>query len=167
MMKFALAAVALAALAGSALAHEYTLGNLEIDHPHARATMPNAPVAGGYMTIRNTGDAPDVLVGGTASFAGMVQIHEMTMDGEVMKMRPVEGGLEIPAGGEVVLEPGGYHVMFIGLKEPLREGDKRAVRLEFRDAGAIDVEFNVEAMKPADGAGHGHGHGHGNGEHKN
>jgi hypothetical protein len=74
------------------------------------------------MTIRNTGDKGDVLIGGSAGFAGMVQIHEMKMDGDVMKMREVEEGLAIPPGGEVMLEPGGYHVMFMQLKESLKAG---------------------------------------------
>ena len=95
----------------SAFAHDYKLENLDIMHPHARATLPNAPVSGGYMIIKNTGETADRLVSVSADFAGKSEIHEMSMEGDVMKMRPLADGLEIPAGGEVVLKPGGYHVV--------------------------------------------------------
>ena len=141
-------------LAVSAFAHEYKLGALEIDHPHARATMPGAPVSGGYMVIRNTGSEADRLIAGSADFAGKVEIHEMKMEDDVMKMREVEGGLEIPAGGEVILKPGGYHVMFMKLGEQLEEGQKRKVTLTFEKAGTIELDFNVEVVKPG-GMNHG------------
>lgn len=148
--KLATAAAFATVLATGAFAHDYKVGDLEIVHPYARATPVNAPVSGGYMTIRNTGSEPDRLVGGSAGFAGMVQIHEMKMEGEVMKMREVEGGLEIPPGGEVVLKPGGYHVMFMKLGEQMKAGEKRKATLEFEKAGTVEVEFAVEdinAMK--------------------
>lgn len=135
-------------LAASAIAQDYKVGNLEIEHPYARATMPGAPVSGGYMVIRNTGSEADRLVAGSADFAGKVEIHEMMMDGDVMKMREIEGGLEIPAGGEVILKPGGYHVMFMMLKEQLNEGESRKATLTFEKAGTIEVEFNVEVVTP-------------------
>jgi len=135
-------------IATSAFAHEYKVGDLEIIHPYARATQPNAPVSGGYMTIKNTGTEADHLIGGAADFAGMVQIHEMKMENDVMKMREIEGGLEIPAGGEVVLKPGGYHVMFMKLKEQLQAGETRKTTLQFEKAGPVDIEFNVEDVKP-------------------
>ena len=138
----------------AALAHEYKLGNLEIIHPQARATAPGAPVSGGYMVIRNTGSEADRLIAGAADFAGKVEIHEMKMENDVMKMREIEGGLEIPAGGEVVLKPGGYHVMFMKLGEQLNEGEKRKVTLTFEKAGTIEVDFNVEVVKPG-GMNHG------------
>ena len=101
-------------------AHEsIMLGDLVINLPVIRATLPNAPAAGGFLTIANKGNQPDRLIGGSANFADPVQIHEMKMDGDVMKMRQIEGGLEIPAGGEVTLMPGGNHVMFMGLKDQL------------------------------------------------
>lgn len=146
---------ALCLMGGAAFAHDYKIGELEILHPHARATPPNAPVSGGYMTIRNGGAAADRLIGGAADFAGKIEIHEMVMDGDVMRMREIEGGLEIPAGGEVVLKPGGYHVMFMRLKEQMKPGERRKVTLKFRDAGAIDVDFSVEEIKPGHGMDHG------------
>ncbi|QKV19302.1 copper chaperone PCu(A)C [Oricola thermophila] len=146
-MKKAITAIAAAAAlftaAIAADAHDYKVGNLEIVHPVARATPPGAPVSGGYMTIRNTGSETDRLVGGSADFAGKVEIHEMAMEGDVMKMRQLEDGLEIPAGGEVVLKPGGYHVMFMQMKEQLKPDTGRKAVLVFEKAGEVEVEFSV------------------------
>ncbi|MBK8457931.1 MAG: copper chaperone PCu(A)C [Phyllobacteriaceae bacterium] len=99
------------------------------------------------MKIVNAGAAPDFLIGGSAEFADKVEIHEMFMEGDVMKMRPVEGGIEVPAGGEVELKPGGYHVMFIGMKKQLVVDTYEKVRLVFKNAGEVEVEFAVEEMK--------------------
>ncbi len=144
-------------------AHDYKLGSLEIEHPFARATPPNAPVSGGYLTIRNSGDAADRLVSGEADFAERVEIHEMAMDGDVMKMRQLADGLEIPAGGEVVLKPGGYHIMFIGIDSQFKDGETRNVKLTFEKAGSIDVDFKVQDMKAMQG--HVKKDGHGKMEH--
>ena len=152
MKRISLAALLAAALAGQALAADVAVGNLVLGDPHARATPPNAPVSAGYMVIRNSGADADRLVGGSADFAGKVEIHEMAMDGGVMKMRPVEGGLEIPAGGEVVLKPGGYHVMFMQLGEQLKEGETVKGKLVFEKAGEVEVEFPVRKIE---GMGHG------------
>ncbi len=154
-------ALGLTLLAGPAFAHDFTLGDLVIDHPYARATPPNAPVSGGYMTIRNSGTQADRLVSATASFADKVEFHEMAMDGDVMKMRPLADGLEIPAGGEVILKPGGYHVMFMQLGQQLEAGEKVKATLTFQNAGAIEVEFDVEEMKPGGAGGHDGHSGHG------
>ena len=150
-----LSAAILGFSSAAVFAEDYKLGSLEIEHPYARATPPNAPVSGGYMTIRNTGAEADRLVAGEAAFADRVEIHEMAMDGEVMKMRQLADGLEIPAGGEVVLKPGGYHVMFIGIDSQFKEGEIRKAKLTFEKAGAIELDFQVEnvgAMK-MDGTG--------------
>jgi len=140
----AFAAALLGLSAQASLAHDYKLGALEIGHPYARATPPNAPVSGGYLTIRNTGDEADRLISGEAEFADRVEIHEMKMENDVMKMRELADGLEIPAGGEVELKPGGYHVMFIGLDGQMAEGESRTATLTFEKAGSIEVEFSVE-----------------------
>ena len=142
----------------AAIAHEFKIGDLEIIHPHARATAPGAPVSGGYMIIRNNGSEPDRLVSASVDFAGKTEIHEMSMKDNVMVMRPVEGGLEIPAGGEVELKPGGYHVMFMKLGEQLKEGEMRKAKLVFEKAGEVEVEFsveNVETTKKMDHSSHG------------
>ncbi len=147
MKRIALTAALIAVtLSGAALAGEITVGDLRIDQPYARATVPGAPVAGGYMTITNTGSQPDRLVGGSAPFAGKVEIHEMKMQGDVMRMREVAGGLEIPGKGSVTLKPGGYHVMFMKLKEQLKEGEKRTATLVFEKAGKVDLPFAVKSM---------------------
>lgn len=137
----------IAGIALPASAHEYRIGEIEIMHPVIRATPPTANVAAGYMLLMNSGTESDRLVGGSAEFAESFEVHEMRMDGDVMQMREIEGGLEIEAGGEVLLERGGYHVMFIGLKEQMVAGENRDVRLVFEKAGEIEVQFSVEEMQ--------------------
>ncbi|GAB4357333.1 MAG: copper chaperone PCu(A)C [Oricola sp.] len=146
-MKKLVTALATAALLvgapAASFAGEYKIGDLVIDNPQARATPPGAPVSGGYLVIHNNGKEADRLVGGSADFAGKVEIHEMAMDGEVMKMRELENGLEIPAGGEVTLKPGGYHVMFMEMKRNLEAGTTEKVTLRFQKAGDITMDFDV------------------------
>ncbi|MBP0615682.1 copper chaperone PCu(A)C [Jiella mangrovi] len=152
----ALAAASLVAAVSGASAHSYKVGDLEIAHPWSRATLPNAPVAGGYMTITNTGKSADRLIGGSTPAAERVEIHEMTMDGDVMKMRPVEGGLEIPAGETITLKPGGYHLMLTKPAGRLKEGDRVPLTLRFEKAGEVKVELAVDkpnAMGPGGATG--------------
>lgn len=138
----------------SLLAHDYRAGSIEIDHPWSRETPPGARVAAGYVVIRNAGGEADRLIAASGVIAGRTEIHEMAVDDKgVMTMRPVQG-LEIPAGGEVALEPGGYHIMFLDLGEARKQGERFAGTLTFEHAGTVEVEFAVEAM------GHGHGHSH-------
>lgn len=148
-----LTAFAAADLIHTAVAHEVKAGDLTLDHPWARATPNGAKVGGGFVVIRNGGAAPDRLLGGSVDFAGKVEIHEMAMEGDVMKMRPVEGGLEIPAGGEVALKPGSFHIMFMGLKAGLVEGETLKGTLVFEKAGPVEVEWSVEGIA-ASGAAH-------------
>lgn len=151
-------AIAITAMAiGAAFAADYKVGDLEIVNPQARATLPGAPVSGGYMVIRNTGNAPDRLISASVDFAGKTEIHEMAMENDIMKMRELADGLEIPAGGEVVLKPGGYHVMFMKLQEQLKEGESRKATLVFEKAGPVEVEFlveNIATMKKMDHSDH-------------
>lgn len=138
-----------------AQAHEYKLGDLHIDHPYSRAAPPTAHVGAGYMTLKNHGDQSVRLIGASVAFAEQVEIHLMSHKDGMMKMQKVEGGLQIPAGEEVKLAPGGYHLMFINLQQPLKAGDKHDAVLEF-DSGKVDVVFNVESMTEAmqsDGSG--------------
>jgi periplasmic copper chaperone A len=130
------------------------LGELNITAPFTRATLPNAPVGGGFLTIENTGAEADRLISATSSVAGDTQIHEMSMEGDVMKMRELTDGLEIPAGQTVTLAPGGYHVMFMGLNQAFVEGETVTITLVFEKAGAVDVELPVLGAA-ADSAGHG------------
>lgn len=148
-----------------AFAHDGAVhhGPLNISGPFTRATLPNAPVAGGFLTIENTGAEADLLISATSDVAGETQIHEMAMEGDVMKMRQLVDGLEIPAGETVVLAPGGFHIMFMGLKQPLVEGESVTVTLTFEKAGSVDVVLPVEAaaadaphaMHHGQAAGHG------------
>ena len=140
-------AVALVGL--PAAAHDYTLGSLKIGHPWARATPPTAPSGGGFLTVTNTGTTADRLVSVTSPAAGQVQIHEMKMDGTIMRMRELENGLEIPPGATVALAPGGLHLMMMGLKGPLKEATRVPVTLVFEKAGKIDVELSVMALGAA------------------
>jgi copper(I)-binding protein len=137
----------LSALAGLVLglaslfadAHEFKLGAITIGHPYARATAAGQPNAG----------AADKLVAISADVSRSVELHTMTMEGDVMRMRQVDA-IELAAGQTVELKPGGYHLMFVGLKAPLKAGDKFPAKLKFEKAGEVDVTFNVEA--PAAGA---------------
>lgn len=146
MKMISLIALTCLTMVGSAIAHEYKAADLVIDHPVARATPANAPVSGGYMTITNNGAEADRLVSATVNFAKEAQIHEMSMHDDVMKMRHLENGIEIPAGEKVMLQPGGFHIMFMKLEKQLKEGEKYEATLVFEKAGSVDVMFNVESL---------------------
>jgi copper(I)-binding protein len=132
--------------AAPASAQEYKAGPLKIEGPWTRATPAGAKVAGGFMKITNTGTETDRLVGGSAGVAGRFEVHEMAMIDNVMKMRELEKGLELKPGQAVELKPGSYHVMFMALKDQLKEGDKVKGTLIFEKAGKVDVEYTVKAM---------------------
>ncbi len=149
------AAAALAGLVSAADAHGVKVGDLTLQHPWTRATPP-APRSPAVLVIKNAGSAPDRLLGGSAGFADTVEVHEMKMDGDVMKMAPVEGGLEIPAGGEVALKPGSFHIMFTGLKHGLTQGEEEKGTLVFEKAGTVEVEWAVEAVGASQPAHAGH-----------
>ena len=153
----AIAAAAAIAVVTTANAHSFKIGDLEIGHPWSRATLPNAPVAGGYMTIENTGKTDDTLLGGSTPAAGKVEIHQMNMEGDIMTMRQLEDGLLIPAGETVTLKPGGYHLMLMKPQKPFKEGERVPLTLQFEKAGEVKVELAVDkpnAMGKADHAGH-------------
>ena len=144
--KLLIAAAVLCTLAAHATAETVTIGNLKIDSPTLRATAPGANVGAGYLSITNMGTATERLTGGDASFAGKVEIHEMKMENQVMRMKHLADGLEIPAGKTAILAPGGNHVMFMQLKEPLMEGENQPVSLIFENAGKIDLNFEVKSI---------------------
>ena len=126
MMRFVGLAVAL--LATSAWAQ------VEIERPWARATAPGAKIAAGYMVIHNKSDAPDRLIGGSTPSAARVETHVHVKDGEIMRMRQVQG-YDVPAKGSFELKPGGAHLMFVDISQPFKEGDKVPVILKFEKAG--------------------------------
>ncbi|KAB2713358.1 DUF1775 domain-containing protein [Brucella intermedia] len=133
------------------------LGELEITAPSVRAMVPGAKVAGGFLTIANDGKEADKLVSVTTKDVKRVEIHEMSMQNDVMKMRQLEGGLEIPAGGKVELKSGGYHLMFIQPEKPYKEDETVSVTLEFEKAGKVTIDFPVTAksgQKDEDHSGH-------------
>ena len=157
----ALSAFLLASLlaAPPSRADEVKAGDLVISQAWSRATPGGAKVGGGFLTIENKGTAPDRLIGGTSDVASKVEVHEMSMNNGVMTMRPLEKGLTIDPGRTVKLAPGGYHLMLMNLKNPLKQGDKLAIALEFEKAGKVQVSFDVQAVGAPGPAGSGTGGG--------
>ena len=135
-----------AALAPPAHADDVAAGSVKISAPWARATPKGAAVGVGYMTITNNGSAPDRLLGGASDVSNRFEIHEMSMDNGVMRMRPMAKGIEIKPGQSVELKPGGNHVMFVGLKKPFAQGEHVKATLAFEKAGKVDVDFTVESI---------------------
>jgi copper(I)-binding protein len=129
--------VAVFTVSGAASALDYKVGAIEIDSPWSRAVPKGAKVAAGYMTIKNTGTEPDRLVGGSTPVAGRFEIHEMSMDKGVMRMRPLSSGLEIQPGETVELKPSSFHIMTMDLKEPIQRGKPFKASLMFEKAGVI------------------------------
>jgi periplasmic copper chaperone A len=118
-------------------------GSLVITTPWLRETPTGARVAGGYLTITNTGTETDRLTGGAVGFAGRVEVHEMTMTDGVMRMRELADGLEIKPGQTVELKPGGLHIMFMDLKAPMKIGGDGRGQLTFQRAGTVAVDFQI------------------------
>lgn len=148
-------AALLSAGCGGAFAADYTVGALKVGQPWVRETPKGAKVGGGYLTITNTGTTADRLIGGATPAAGRFEIHVMSMDGGVMKMRQLENGIEIKPGETVELKPGGLHVMMMDLKQPFAKGGEIKGTLRFEKAGSVDVVFPVQGMGAAPpGKGH-------------
>ncbi|MEJ8574102.1 copper chaperone PCu(A)C [Microbaculum marinum] len=152
MRKYILAAVfaAILPVAGPAGAHDYKAGDLTIGHPWTRAMPPGAKVGGGFLVITNDGDTADTLLAVTSPRADRGEVHEMAMDGGVMKMRELETGLEIPAGATVELKPGGYHIMFMGVTDGFKEGERVPAVLVFEKSGEVAVEFSTSPVGAKD-----------------
>jgi copper(I)-binding protein len=141
-------------------AQDIVKGDLVISSAWSRATPAGAGVAGGYLTITNKGAAAERLVSFSTDLAAQPEVHEMTNEGGVMKMRPLTRGLVIPAGATVKLEPGGYHLMLLQLKKPLAAGQRFKATLVFEKAGPVEVEFEVRGMGATGHKKGGHHHGH-------
>jgi periplasmic copper chaperone A len=147
------ALAALLAVSPAAEAADYNVGSIHISQPWSRATPKGASSGAGYMTITNNGSAPDRVSCVSSDASAECQIHTMTMDNGVMKMRPVEGGLEILPGQTITLKPGGFHMMLLNLKHPLEAGGTMKATLKFEHAGTVDVDYPVAAIgAPAPGA---------------
>ncbi len=139
-------------LASTAQAQNAKVGSVQIENAYTRATVPGQMAAGGFMKIENKG-AADQLISASSPVSGDVQLHEMAMEGNVMKMRQVKD-IPVPAGGAVELKPGGLHLMFMNIKAPLAAGETVPVKLKFAKAGEVEVKMPVNAMgNPS--AGHG------------
>jgi copper(I)-binding protein len=132
-------------------AQEAKVVSIKVDHAYTRATVPGQQVAGGFMKIENKGASGDQLLSASSPAAGEVQLHEMAMEGNVMKMRQVKD-ITVPAGGSVELKPGGLHLMFMNIKAPLAAGESVPVKLKFAKAGEVEVKMPVNAMGQAGGA---------------
>ena len=151
-MRFKTLVLATALVTASALtqAHQFKLGSITIGHPYARSTVPGQPAGGGFLKLDNQG-GDDKLLAATSPVSKAVELHTMSMDGDVMRMRQVDA-IDLPAGKTVELKPGGLHMMFVGLKAPLKAGDKFPLVLKFEKAGEVTVEVHVETPKAGDAA---------------
>ena len=140
-----LAAVVLCVASLAAIAQDATVGALTIGHPWSRATPPAGRTGAGYLTIENRGATDDRLTGAAIdpAIADAAEFHSMTMDNGIMRMRPVAGGVVLPAGQTVELSPGGIHIMLVGLKAPLKEGTRVPLTLTFEKAGTVTVELDI------------------------
>ncbi|MBN8179775.1 copper chaperone PCu(A)C [Roseibium aggregatum] len=140
------AAAALSLVSLSALASDYKVGELTLTQPWTRATPPKAKAGGGFVEIVNNGTDTDRLVAVSSDVAAKVEIHEMAVTDGVMKMRKMENGIDIPAGETVALQPGGFHIMFMGLNQSFEEGTSIPVVLTFEKAGDVAIELPVAKM---------------------
>jgi periplasmic copper chaperone A len=127
-------------------ASDYDVGSIHITQPWARATPKAASTGAAYLTVANGGTAPDRLSCIASDVSATCQIHSMSMDNGVMKMRPVEGGLEIPPGETITLKPSGLHLMLVDLKHALEPGKTVEATLRFEKAGTVKVDFPIAAI---------------------
>ncbi|MBC7768176.1 MAG: copper chaperone PCu(A)C [Phycisphaerales bacterium] len=162
-MRAFLLAVSAAALAAcgetepaqTVVAEQAQAAVLEVRDAWAAPTPGGVEVAAGYMTIVNAAAIDDRLVAIATPRAQRAEAHEMSMDGDVMRMRAVEGGLAVGAGETATLAPGGMHVMFYGVTQPFMEGESIPVTLTFERAGEIAIEMPVRRVAAAaDHSGH-------------
>lgn len=172
MMAFRFAPLALMLFTAPAFAHmgvnhdgcpanqSFSVGEINVTGAFTRAMLAGAPVAAGFMTIANAGDDDDRLIAATGEVSARIELHEMVVENDMMRMSEVEDGIAIPAGETVVLAPGGLHVMFIAPSQEFREGECVELTLVFEQAGALDVQLSVGPVGAAGPAMHDdHGHG--------
>ncbi|MEX6504104.1 copper chaperone PCu(A)C [Pseudomonas zhanjiangensis] len=150
----------LAALLGTSLlanAHEYSLGQLHIEHPWSRAMPPVAPTAAAYFVVHNQGRQADRLLGAETPLAAKAELHQHLHADGVMKMQQVQA-VEIPAGGEVQFAPMAYHVMLFGLQRQAQAGERFPLTLHFEKAGDLQVEVAVQEEAPMTDKAEAHAH---------
>lgn len=131
---------------GCPVGQTFTLGEMSVTGAFARATPKGAQSAGAYLTVSNAGTVGDTFMGATTAAASDAALHSMGMKGNVMQMAPVEGGLEVPPGGSVVLSPMGYHLMLTGMEQPFVEGQCIEMVLHFAKAGDLPIQLNIGGM---------------------
>ena len=142
--------LATALLSTPAAAGDYTVGDLTVHQPWARASIGQAQAAAAYVTVMNKGSLPDRLVAAEGTVANKIELHTHMMEDGVMKMRPVKA-IEVAPGEPAVLKPGGLHIMLMGLKAPLVKGEKFPLTLVFEKAGRVEIEVPIgegTAMEP-------------------
>jgi periplasmic copper chaperone A len=132
--------------AGQVLAQQVKAGELVIEDAWSRATPAGANVGAGYLVIKNSGTVADRLVGGTTDAARALEFHKMTVKDGMMTMEQIADGLLIEPGKSIIFTPGGYHVMFVDLYAPLKQGDKLQATLQFEKAGKVEVTFRVQSV---------------------
>lgn len=141
-MKLGLSAALISAmLCVPALAADVKVGDITVSDAFARATAGKAKAGGGFLKIKNAG-AADRLISASSGVAARTELHTHIKDGDVMRMRKVEG-IDVPANGEVALKPGGFHVMFMKLHGPLKKGEKFPLELTFEKAGKVTIDVNI------------------------
>lgn len=154
-----LATIIVMAFAGAAAGHEFKVGGVEITHPYLAATLPGAKTAAAYMVLTNTGTEPDRLLSIDTDAAVRVEFHKNVVTDGVSRMRPIAGGLEIPAGGEYRLGADGSHAMLVGITAPIGLGQLIEATLHFENAGPLDITFEVEPIGTTlEGAAEAHAH---------
>lgn len=147
-MKFFTFLSAALLISGSSFATEYKIGDLKIDHPFARSTHSAQTSGVVYLRIENKGAVADKLIGASSPITKQIEVHRMTMEGDIMRMRQ-EDSLTIAAKSTLNMESGkGYHLMLVGLQQQLRVGNKFPMQLQFEKAGKLDITVRVEAAKP-------------------
>lgn len=164
--RFFFAIILLLTTSVNVFSHDIHTGDIVIDHSVIPSTVKSAPVAAGYMTITNKGEKDDKLLYFQAPFSNKTSIHEMKMVEGVMRMRPLDKGLVIPAGESVALKKGGFHLMFQDLKEQMENGQIRQITLGFEEAGRMKVDMlvvdpaDLDAGEVTDHSGHSNHSGH-------
>ena len=144
-IRSSLLAALLVAAAWPVQAHEFKVGDLQVDHPWARATAGNAPNGAAYLTVQNAGHHADRLVAAESPVAAKVELHTHTMDGGIMRMRRIDA-VEVHPGEPAVFAPGGNHIMLLGLRKALKEGDEFPLTLTFANAGKVTVQVEVAGV---------------------
>ncbi|WP_455476045.1 copper chaperone PCu(A)C [Bartonella sp. B17] len=129
-----------------ATAHQYKVGNIEIIDPWTRETPKGIKVSSGYLYIINHGNTPDRLIAVSANNVETTEIHSVAVANNIMKMKKMHEGIEIPGNGEATLKPGGNHIMFMGISKPFKKGNKISAKLTFEKAGTIDIYFEVSTL---------------------